>query len=137
MHRYILGRMIESLLVLILMSFIIYGLMGLMPGDPIDIMVQADPNLTPADAARLKALYGLDKPIYERYFNWLSAALQGDLGYSRVHNQPVLEVLVPLFNTLVLMGLSFALRWPSYCPLGSTRPCVPTLPKIMSSTSRP
>jgi peptide/nickel transport system permease protein len=119
MHRYVLGRMIESLLVLILMSFIIYGLMGLMPGDPIDIMVQADPNLTPADAARLKALYGLDKPIYERYFNWLSAALQGDLGYSRVHNQPVLEVLVPrLLNTLVLMGLSFALSLAIALPIG-------------------
>ncbi len=59
----ILRRLAESLLVLLVMSFVIYGLIGLMPGDPIDLMIQADPNLTPADAARLKALYGLDRPI--------------------------------------------------------------------------
>ncbi len=74
MTRYIAGRLVETIVALAVMSFLIYGLIGLMPGDPIDIMVQADPNLTPADAARLKALYGLDKPLVERYFNWLGAA---------------------------------------------------------------
>ena len=39
-----------------------------MPGDPIDLMVTADPNITAEDAARLKALYGLDRPLLERYF---------------------------------------------------------------------
>ena len=80
MTRYIAGRLVETMLTLAVMSFLIYGLIGLMPGDPIDIMVQADPNLTAADAARLKALYGLDKPLMERYLNWLTAALQGDFG---------------------------------------------------------
>ncbi|MFQ5959557.1 MAG: ABC transporter permease, partial [Alphaproteobacteria bacterium] len=117
--RYVVGRLLESLVVLAIMSFVIYGLIGLMPGDPIDIMVQADPDLTPADAARLKALYGLDKPIYERYGNWLAAALEGDLGYSRVHNAPVLEVLGPrLVNTLVLMGLSFVVSLAIALPVG-------------------
>ncbi len=119
MTRYVTGRLLESLVVLIVMSFMIYGLMGLMPGDPIDIMVQADPDLTPADAARLKALYGLDKPLYERYLNWLSAALGGDFGYSRVYNEPVLQVLIPrLHNTLILMGLSFLLSLAIALPIG-------------------
>ena len=119
MTRFVLGRLFESLVVLVVMSFVIYGLIGLMPGDPIDIMVQADPNLTPADAARLKALYGLDQPLHERYVNWLSAALDGDLGYSRVHNQPVLDVLGPrLVNTLVLMGLSFVVSLAVALPIG-------------------
>ena len=119
MMRYVTGRLLESLVVLIVMSFMIYGLMGLMPGEPIDIMVQADPDLTPADAARLKALYGLDKPLYERYLNWLSAALGGDFGYSRVYNEPVLQVLIPrLHNTLILMGLSFLLSLAIALPIG-------------------
>jgi peptide/nickel transport system permease protein len=119
MHRYIMGRLVETLLVVAVMSYLIYGLIGLMPGDPIDIMVQADPELTPADAARLKALYGLDKPLHERYVNWLSAAFSGDLGYSRVHNQPVLDVLGPrLVNTVVLMGVSFVVSMLIALPLG-------------------
>jgi peptide/nickel transport system permease protein len=119
MTRYAAGRMVESLVVLVLMSFAIYALMALMPGDPIDIMVQSDPNLTPEDAARLKALYGLDKPILERYGNWLAAAAEGDLGYSRIHNRPVLEVMGPrLVNTLVLMGLTLVISLAAALPIG-------------------
>ncbi len=119
MTRYVAGRLVQSLVVLILMSFAIYGLMALMPGDPIDIMVQSDPNLTPEDAVRLKALYGLDKPLLERYGNWLSAAAAGDFGYSRIHNRPVLEVLAPrLGNTLVLMGLTLLLSLVLAVPIG-------------------
>lgn len=119
MIRYAAGRVVESLAVILLMSFAIYGLMALMPGDPIDIMVQSDPHLTPEDAARLKALYGLDKPIVERYGNWLAAAARGDLGYSRIHNRPVLEVLAPrLWNTLVLMGLTLLLSLALAVPVG-------------------
>jgi len=119
MGRYIAGRLLETLIVLAVMSFVIYALMGMMPGDPIDIMVQADPNLTPADAARLKALYGLDRPLIERYGNWLAAALGGDFGYSRVFNRPVIEVLLPrLGNTLALMGLSFVVSLAVALPIG-------------------
>ena len=119
MRRYVAGRLVETLVVLALMSYLIYGLIGLMPGDPIDVMVQADPDLTPADAARLKALYGLDRPLHERYVNWLAAAFRGDFGVSRVHSAPVLEVLAPrLVNTLVLMGLSFVVSLAIALPIG-------------------
>src|SRR5512134_2503650 len=110
MLRYLASRLCQSLLVLAVMSFLIYGLVGLMPGDPIDLMISADPNLTSSDAQRLKALYGLDKPIYQRWLNWLAQALKGDFGYSRLYAKPVLEVLWPtLVNTLMLLGASFLL----------------------------
>ncbi len=119
MPGYIAQRLTESALVLLIMSFVIYGLIGLMPGDPIDIMISSDPNLTTADAARLRALYGLDRPIWERYLAWLGAALQGDFGYSRLHAKPVLEILWPrLGNTVVLMGVSFALAFALALPAG-------------------
>ncbi len=119
MTRHLVHRLAETLVVLAAMSLVFYALIALMPGDPIDIMVQADPKLTPADAARLKALYGLDRPILVRYGNWLQAALGGDLGYSRIHSRPVLEILLPrLANTFVLMGLSLVLALALALPLG-------------------
>ena len=119
MIRFFVVRMSEALAVLLVMSFVIYGLIGLMPGDPIDLMINSDPKLTPADAARLKALYGLDQPIIERYCNWLTAALGGDLGYSRVHTKPVLDILIPhLGNTVLLLGISLILSLAIAIPLG-------------------
>ena len=55
------GRTAESLIVLLIMSFVIYSLIGLMPGDPIDEMITANPELTSEDIARLKEMHGLDK----------------------------------------------------------------------------
>lgn len=119
MIRFLLHRLWQSLVVLALMSFVVYGLMGLMPGDPIDLMINSDPHITSADAARLKALYGLDKPIVERYGNWLEAALEGDFGYSRLYAKPVPEVLAPaLANTLRLLGLALALSIAIAVPVG-------------------
>ena len=90
------------------MSFVCYMLLGLMPGDPVDLLVSADPRLSAADAARLKALYGLDQPLGKRYLNWLLTAIQGDLGYSRLYSKPVLVVIWgALQNTLILMSVAF------------------------------
>lgn len=119
MLRFSVIRLTESVAVLLLVSFAVYGLIGLMPGDPIDVMIASDPNLTPADAARLKALYGLDRPIVERYWHWLTAALQGDFGYSRTQMQPVLDILWPrLGNSLLLLGLSLAFALAIAVPAG-------------------
>ncbi|GAB5470233.1 MAG: ABC transporter permease [Rhodospirillales bacterium] len=93
MLRYIAQRLLESLLVLWLVSLASYLLLGLMPGDPIDLMISADPDLSTADADRLRAAYGLDKPLFERYLGWLGQALQGDFGYSRHFAKPAVAVL--------------------------------------------
>ena len=107
------------IIVIAIMSFIVYALIGLMPGDPIDLMISSNPRLSPADAVRLKALYGLDKPLIERYFAWARAALTGDFCYSRLYLQPVLNVLVPrLVNTAVLMGASLFCAYALALPLG-------------------
>lgn len=119
MTAFLASRFVQSAIVLAVMSFAIYGLIGLMPGDPIDLMISADPRMTSEDVQRLRALYGLDKPILERYGNWLAAALGGDFGYSRLHAKPVLEVLVPaLGNTIKLMGSAFVLALLIGLPFG-------------------
>jgi peptide/nickel transport system permease protein len=117
--RYLIHRLLEAAFVLLLMSFCIYGLLGLMPGDPIDLMASGDPNITSEDIARLKEVHGLDRPLLERYGNWLLDALHGDFGYSRLQARPVLEVLLPrLGNTCLLMGISLLLAVALALPAG-------------------
>ena len=119
MLGFLLNRVAQSAVVLLVMSFVIYALIGLMPGDPVDLMITADPKITAADAAHLRELYGVDKPITERYGNWLSAALSGDFGFSRLHAKPVLDVLLPaLGHTVTLLGLSLALALAIALPMG-------------------
>jgi peptide/nickel transport system permease protein len=119
MTRYLAARAVEIAVTLVLMSFIVYLLIGLMPGDPIDMMISGDPKMTSADAARLRAVYGIDKPLLERYLAWGLQVLQGNFGYSRSFGQPVLDVLRPrLVNTLELAGLAFLLSIAIALPLG-------------------
>ncbi|HLT01176.1 MAG TPA: ABC transporter permease [Geminicoccaceae bacterium] len=119
MLRYFGHRVLEAAVVLLLMSFCIYGLIGLMPGDPLDLMLSGDPDITSEDIARLRALYGLDRPLHERYWEWLQEAVRGNFGYSRVHARPTLEVLLPrLGNTALLMGASLLLAFAFALPAG-------------------
>ena len=71
MTRFILARCGQAALVLLVMSFVIYSLIGLMPGDPIDVMISSNPGATPEVVAHLRAIYGLDQPILLRYGHWL------------------------------------------------------------------
>jgi peptide/nickel transport system permease protein len=119
MIRFTAVRVIEIMVTLVLMSFVIYALIGLMPGDPIDLMRSADPRISAEDVARLKALYGVDRPLIERYLNWGQSALGGDLGYSRLFSAPVIQTLLPrLSNSLILMGTSFVLAFAAALGLG-------------------
>ncbi len=119
MIRFLATRVLQSFIVVAVMSVLIYALIGLMPGDPVDLMISADPRMTSEDAARLRALYGLDRPLIDRYLAWLEAALSGELGYSRLQARPVQDVLAPaLANTALLMGLSFALSVTIALPAG-------------------
>ena len=102
-----LTRLFHMVLIMIAVSFCAYMLIGLMPGDPIDILVMGNPYATAEDVARLKAAYGLDKSLIERYWAWASNILQGNFGYSRLYATPVLDVLIPaLKQSLILIGLS-------------------------------
>jgi len=110
MGAFLARRAIHSLAVLLVMSFVIYGLIGLMPGDPVDLMISGDPDITAADVQRLRALYGTDQPIVTRYTHWLGGVFTGDFGFSRLHSQPVFSVIGPaLANTLKLLGAAFVL----------------------------
>ena len=119
MGRYLASRAAEIVITLVIMSFVVYLLIGLMPGDPIDMLVSGNPRMTSEDAKRLRALYGVDKPLIERYLAWAQQALSGNFGYSRTLKRPVLAVLWPrLVNTLELAGLAFLISTAIALPLG-------------------
>jgi len=119
MSRYLAARAVQTVVTLALMSLVVFLLIGLMPGDPIDLMIASDPTMKSEDATRLRAAYGLDRSLLERYLAWATEAIQGNFGYSRSFGQPVLAVLWPrLLNTLLLAGIAFVLSVAIALPLG-------------------
>ena len=115
----VFSRLLQALATLLLVSLLVYVLIGLMPGDPVDLMAAGNPHITPADIERLRAEYGLDQPLIVRYGRWLGAALTGDLGFSRLYNLPVLSVILPRFvNTGLLLGTSLVFTLGLALPLG-------------------
>ncbi|MCS7464156.1 ABC transporter permease [Paenibacillus doosanensis] len=108
MHVYMGKRLLQLIPTLLGASLVIFFIFALAPGDFID----SDITLTPERAAELKALYGLDKPLMERYFIWLGNALKGDLGYSLQYQQPVMTVLKEyMLNSFLIAGVSLILTW--------------------------
>ncbi|GGG22097.1 peptide ABC transporter permease [Caldovatus sediminis] len=110
MLRLVGARLVQIAVTLVALSFCAYGLIGLMPGDPIDLAIAADPRLSAEDAARLRALHGLDRPLLARYGAWAGMVLSGEFGFSRLFAQPAAAVLWPaLGSTLVLLGAALAI----------------------------
>ncbi|HYF06953.1 MAG TPA: ABC transporter permease, partial [Acetobacteraceae bacterium] len=108
--RLIASRLVQIAVTLAILSACAYGLIGLMPGDPIDLAIAADPRLSAEDAARMRALHGLDQPLATRYLAWAGRVLHGEFGFSRLFAQPVADVLWPaLLSTLVLLSFALAI----------------------------
>lgn len=119
MTAYIIRRLLQTVVVTLMLSFVAYYLMGLMPGDPLDVACNANPHCTPENLAQMKHNLGLDQPVTVRYGKWLWSMLSGDLGYSRTYRLPVTEILGPrLLNTLYLSGCSLLLSLVIAIPLG-------------------
>ncbi len=118
MSAYLVRRSAEALVAFVIVSVLVFALVGLMPGDPLDLQLKGDPDITTADVERLKAIYGLDRPLWERYAAWARGALSGNLGFSRLYAQPVTAVLGdPILNTVVLLGASLVLGLAIALPL--------------------
>ncbi|WP_180899718.1 ABC transporter permease [Martelella soudanensis] len=120
MLRYSLSRLSQAVIVIFVMSFLLFLLIGLMPGDPIENMFEGNPSLTPELIDQVRQLYGINQPIYVRYWHWLIAAVHGDLGYSSLYFRPVLDVLLPaMLQTTKLLGLTLLVSVPLAMTLGA------------------
>lgn len=112
MLRYFLHRTAQALLVLWLAYTASYALLYLIPMDPISVRL-ADPDnpVSPEDAARILAYYGLDRPAWQQYLGSLQRLFQGDLGFSLVSGERVGTLVgkaIPSTLQLTGLGLLFA-----------------------------
>jgi peptide/nickel transport system permease protein len=103
---FIARRAAVGLLMLLALSVLIFGLLRLAPGDPIDAYINPSAPLSPEDLANLRDRLGLDRPLPVQYLAWLKAALSGDFGFSiQRAGVPVLPlVLERVGPTVLLMG---------------------------------
>ena len=91
MHTFILKRLGESLLVLLVMSLLVFtGVFAI--GDPVALLIS--PEATPQDIQQVTQALGLDKPLWEQYFYFLKQVSQGDLGRSFMFSTPAIELLL-------------------------------------------
>lgn len=109
MTAYILQRLIQSVLVLLAVSvvvfFAVYGI-----GDPIELLVS--PSSSAAEREALVRRLGLDLPVWQQYFVFMGNALKGDLGRSFVHGVPAIELILgrlPATFELVLLSMTLAI----------------------------
>src|SRR5436190_8762428 len=107
MLRYVLARLLATIPVVIMTSMIIFGLMRLLPGDPVTVLIgQAHVDVSEETIARLRTELGLDRSIPVQYLAWLRRAVSGDLGRSIQSRQPVADVLRPRILPTVQIGLT-------------------------------
>ncbi|MFU0757153.1 putative diguanylate cyclase [Serratia marcescens] len=111
MRNFILRRLLQTIPMLLLASLLIFCIFALAPGDFIDGNI----NLTAQRAAELRALYGLDQPLFSRYLHWLGRLLQGDLGFSLQYQIPVSTLL----NQYI--GIRSCWRRWRWCCIGASR----------------
>lgn len=122
MLNYLIRRALIGVVTLFLITFVIYGLVRNMPGSPMDSdSSMMDPSKMPskADQERMKAVYGLDKPIYIAYFQWLGNVATGDFGVSYSQKKPVAALIKERIGpTLKLSVTSLLLTYLLALPMG-------------------
>lgn len=105
MLGYALRRLLLLIPVFFAISLVIFLIIHLVPGDPVDNLLRA--GSTPEQKAEITARYGLDRPLYEQYGIWLGHLLQGDLGTAIVMRRPVADLIAQaLPHSLSLGGLA-------------------------------
>ena len=106
--KQILARIGQIVLVLLGISFITFALVMLAPGDVVRQMIAGNEDIivSQAEIDALRAELGLDKPFFFQYLDWLSRALQGNLGFSYMVKKPVVEALWEGLPGTVLLSLA-------------------------------
>jgi peptide/nickel transport system permease protein len=118
MLRFILRRVAESLLVLVLLSWLVFILFKLIPGDYLSEM-ELNPAVSASTIEAIRESYGLRNPWYVQYFHWLGEVARGNLGHSFAQRRPAAPLIwYRLGNTLALGGPVLILSLLVALPLG-------------------
>ena len=111
--RYIIERLLLALVVILGVTFVVFLIIHLVPGDPARVILGVQAN--EENVAALQERLGLDEPFFVQYFTWLRNAVQGDFGRSLITRQPVapqiwdrLGATVQLAGVALLVGMAIA-----------------------------
>jgi ABC-type dipeptide/oligopeptide/nickel transport system permease component len=110
MLRYLLGRIIATIPVVVLISLLVFLLIHAAPGDPADLLLSDEASA--ADIAEARRRWGLDQPIYVQYLRFLANIASGNLGTSFKYSDPVISLIgerLPATIELAIASLLIAI----------------------------
>jgi len=107
MAKYILLRLLHGVIVIIIVSIFIFLMMRLLPGDPVLLYLDkaAIVNVEPGTLEKLRAEFGLDKPLVEQYLRWVNDILHGDLGTSLFQKMAISSIIKQSFPITAHLGI--------------------------------
>ena len=109
LYKYFIKRLVLTIPTLIGVSILVFLLIHMIPGDPIDIMM--GDRITDEAREAMREILGLDLPLHVQYWQWFTGAMQGDLGISIRSSQPVFQEILdrlPATVELTLVALFIA-----------------------------
>ena len=113
----IVRRLLQAVPVILLSTFIVFGLLKLVPGD-VAVTLAGD-NASDARIAEIRHIYGLDRSFFVQYGSWLWKAVHGDLSNSLVSSESVLSSIARCFpHTLLIVALAMLMALIIGVPLG-------------------
>jgi peptide/nickel transport system permease protein len=118
MSRFLVRRVLTAIPTLLLISFVLYAILSLAPGDPL-AQFAANPSVPPEVRENIRRALGLDQPWPVRYVKWCLALLHGDWGYSFASRIPVWDLIklrVP--STLAVVGVAYLASLVIAIPIG-------------------
>ncbi len=108
MQRFLVRRILQAVLLVVIVLTITFFLLHLAPGDP--MLRYYHPDISPETIAEIRERLGLDRPVFEQYLRWMGSFIRGDFGVSLRFNRPVSELLAETIpNTLRLTVASLLL----------------------------
>jgi len=115
--RFLLRRLLLTIPVLVGVATLVFSLIHLVPGDPVQAMLGE--SASPQDVAQLRTRLGLDRPLYEQYISFAGGVVRGDLGTSRRTNRPVTSVILERMPATLELALAAMLLAMAFAiPLG-------------------
>jgi len=122
MYQYFVRRFLLALLTLLLITFVVYALIRLMPGDPLLVNLEGaspDRPIKLEEIERMREIFGLNDPWYIAYWEWLTNLLRGDLGDSLSRPSSVVDIISQrIAPTLLLEATALSLTYLLAIPIG-------------------
>jgi peptide/nickel transport system permease protein len=109
--RFLIRRILQGLLVLLLMTLTVYVIFFLGPGPQFVARVMAGKSATPAEVASISKQLYLNKPWYDAYLHFISQLLHGNLGYDYYNNVPVTTTIKQAFPITLSLVVGAAALW--------------------------